>query len=1302
MRHQVFFLAAFISTRSSATPVELNDSITRQSKKEENDISTRRVLQNTNGLLDLSTSFSGTELNYGSMFEIVSLKDIIIYAFDVHTISEDQETIEVYNRGSALGALRSPGAWKKISIDDLAVQCQGEENPTSVQEGSFSPIYVPSNSPSSFYITFLKQIMIESAIIGGSITGDVFASNDDAQLKLGVGKVYPFANNDFNRLFNGAIYYREGTLSPTLSPTSLPSVAPTGVPTQSSQPSSSPTTSTSPTNNFLKLSTTLSGDQNNNGHMFNIVGLTDIVIQAFDVHTASTNPEKIEIYNREGILGSLRSPGAWMKISVSDLEIVGKGKGSPSAIPEGSFTPTYIAPNTSYSFYITFLENVMIESAVLGLSTGAVLFQNTDLQFKVGVGKAYPFANTDQNRVFNGVVYYSRNTLPPTPGPTAAASEKPSDRPSVIPSSTPSKMPSVAPTQMASSAPSISLVPTNNYLNLPTTFSGDQTNYGNMFELTCLTDILIEAFDVHTSAQNEIEVVIYYRKGALGALRSPGAWTNISIAGLKVVGKGNNTPTRIPEGSFSPTYIAPDTSASFYITFKERIMIESAVIGISTGTVLFQNADVQFKVGVGKAYPFANTDQNRVFNGAVYYSQGTLAPTSAPTSSPTISPSSKPTTTTGKPTSTPTGSPSTSIAPTNIYPGLTITFSGDQRTFGNMFELVSRDDIIIRAFDVHSSAESEKEVEVYYRNGALGALRTPGAWTKISTDGLKVSGKGKGAQTHIPSIGLIPKYIAPNTSASFYITFQEKIMIESAVIGISTGSVLFQNTDLQCKVGVGKVYSFANTDLNRIFNGVVYYSQGTFSPTSIPTSVPSFLPTLRPTTTTKKPTSAPTAGPSISISPTNSYPDLKTTYSGDQSNYGNMFELVSQGDIIIQAFDVHSSAISEKDVEIYSRGGALSDFRSPGAWAKISLEGLKVTGKGKGSPTHIPAGSFTPQYMADKISSSFYITFVERVMIESAVIGLSTGMVLFQNADLQYKVGVGKVYKFANTDQNRIFNGAVYYSRGTLSPTSAPTSSLSMNPTSDPSIIEAPMTKIPTGAPSSVPSFKPSIRPSTNLPTSFPTRTPTNLPTSFPTPPEIYGGIANTSLTTTFDGGSTQDGNMFDVVAKRDILISNMDIHTSFEGSNMIEIYSRGVTWSAVTIHPTAWTKVSVAGLQVMGNGVGVPTPLPENAFDPLYVSGGATRSFYVTTSNGRYMQQTPFTTGDVISSNNDLSIYAGVGKNYLFLHTEKDMAWNGNLYYTSGSVNPQSKLIVSSAHRASARLTYIVIGALFLGRLFL
>ena len=175
---------------------------------------------------------------------------------------------------------------------------------------------------------------------------------------------------------------------------------------------------------------------------------------------------------------------------------------------------------------------------------------------------------------------------------------------------------------------------------------------------------------------------------------------------------------------------------------------------------------------------------------------------------------------------------------------------------------------------------------------------------------------------------------------------------------------------------------------------------------------------------------------------------------------------------------------------------------------------------------------------------------------------------------------------------------------------------------------------------------------------------------------------------------------MFDIAAKRDIVIRQMDIHTSHEGSNIIEIYSRGVTWNAVPVHPNAWAKVSAAGLQVVGNGVGVPTPLPENAFNPLHVSAGAVRSFYVTISNGRYMQQTPFATGEVIASNDDLLIYGGVGKNYLYLHTGEDMAWNGNLYYTlvSAKIQQAKSIEYSSAHRASFHLTFIIVAAFHYG----
>ena len=190
----------------------------------------------------------------------------------------------------------------------------------------------------------------------------------------------------------------------------------------------------------------------------------------------------------------------------------------------------------------------MIESAVIGLSTGSVLFQNTDLQYKVGVGKAYSFANTDLNRVFNGVVYYSRGTLPPTPAPTVFPSVKPSGEPTSFPSLSPSLYPTVVistnptsnSTRKPSVSPSVSIAPSGSYLGFPTTFSGDQSNFGNMFELVSLVDVIIEAFDIHTSAESEKTVEIYHRNAGLGALRSPGAWAKISTDNLVVSGQGKS------------------------------------------------------------------------------------------------------------------------------------------------------------------------------------------------------------------------------------------------------------------------------------------------------------------------------------------------------------------------------------------------------------------------------------------------------------------------------------------------------------------------------------------------------------------------------------------------------------------------------------------------------------------------------------------------------------------------------------------------------------------------------------------
>ena len=101
----------------------------------------------------------------------------------------------------------------------------------------------------------------------------------------------------------------------------------------------------------------------------------------------------------------------------------------------------------------------------------------------------------------------------------------------------------------------------------------------------------------------------------------------------------------MPEGSFSLVYAPADTSSSFYITFTEQIMVNHAIVGnnaLVTGSVIYENDDLQYLMGVGKRYSFANTEYNRLFEGNLYYTLGTPEPTSGPSQRPSSSPSLRP------------------------------------------------------------------------------------------------------------------------------------------------------------------------------------------------------------------------------------------------------------------------------------------------------------------------------------------------------------------------------------------------------------------------------------------------------------------------------------------------------------------------------------------------------------------------------------------------------------------------------------------------------------------------------------
>lgn len=76
--------------------------------------------------LKLSTSFTGEKMNYGIMFEIVAINDIVIRAFDVHCSSTNQNNVELYNKQTFLDGIRHPSKWSKIFNEPVIVYGQGK------------------------------------------------------------------------------------------------------------------------------------------------------------------------------------------------------------------------------------------------------------------------------------------------------------------------------------------------------------------------------------------------------------------------------------------------------------------------------------------------------------------------------------------------------------------------------------------------------------------------------------------------------------------------------------------------------------------------------------------------------------------------------------------------------------------------------------------------------------------------------------------------------------------------------------------------------------------------------------------------------------------------------------------------------------------------------------------------------------------------------------------------------------------------------------------------------------------------
>jgi hypothetical protein len=186
--------------------------------------------------------------------------------------------------------------------------------------------------------------------------------------------------------------------------------------------------------------------------------------------------------------------------------------------------------------------------------------------------------------------------------------------------------------------------------------------------------------------------------------------------------------------------------------------------------------------------------------------------------------------------------------------------------------------------------------------------------------------------------------------------------------------------------------------------------------------------------------------------------------------------------------------------------------------------------------------------------------------------------------------------------------------------------------------------------------------PITPPPTPSPTTAPSNQPsTSLAPSMDLTDAI---TLTTTLQGGSGQNGNMFDLVALSDVRIVSFDVVAQQTGLVEFEVYTKQDTFVGHALSAASWTLIGTSTITGLGSGNSVP--LYANDLDTVTISKGLTQAFYVTVINPNYAVSYTIGSsfGAVYVEDNHLQFLQGSGAAYPFAYEFKPRIFNGAIKY--------------------------------------
>jgi hypothetical protein len=158
--------------------------------------------------------------------------------------------------------------------------------------------------------------------------------------------------------------------------------------------------------------------------------------------------------------------------------------------------------------------------------------------------------------------------------------------------------------------------------SLLTTLTSNNGAAGNMFDVTALSNITINAFDMNINGTTTATVEVWYRPGSfVGFETSNTGWTQLLTTTVTGMGAGNLTT--VPS-TLNLSVPAGQTYA-FYVTTNGGPSVRYTN-GTTLGSLYASNTDLQFFEGKGGGY-FSVTNSPRVFNGQIRYSKsGCMSP----------------------------------------------------------------------------------------------------------------------------------------------------------------------------------------------------------------------------------------------------------------------------------------------------------------------------------------------------------------------------------------------------------------------------------------------------------------------------------------------------------------------------------------------------------------------------------------------------------------------------------------------------------------------------------------------------